>query len=107
MGSLKLNIKNKFFLGFCLIFLIGIMCGYGLSNQDKNTDNNHENMYNNNDKIVQEDNNYTYITYGDTKKNNEIEIQYSGFSGIDMICFLEAKEDTEITFNYDSTVDRG
>lgn len=107
MGLLKLNIKNKFSLGFCLIFLIGIMCGCGLPNQDKNTNNNHENMYNNNDKIVQEDNNYNYITFGNTGKNNEIEIQYSGFSGIDTICFLESKEDTEITFNYDSTVDNG
>ena len=107
MGLFKLNIKNKFLLGFCIIFLIGIMCGCGLSNQNKNTNNNQENMYNNNDKIVQEDNNYTYITYKNPRKNNEIEIQYSGFSGIDTICFLEAKEDTEMTFNYDSTVDKG
>lgn len=55
MGSFKLTIKNKFLLGFCLIFLIGFMCGCGLFNQDKNTNNNHEDMYNNNDKIVQED----------------------------------------------------
>lgn len=107
MVLFKLNIKNKFLLGFCIIFLVGIMCGCGLSNQDKNTNNNQKNMYNNNDKIVQVDNNYTYITCRNTRSNNEIEIQYSGFSGIDTICFLEAKEDTEITFNYDSTVDNG
>ena len=81
------------------------MCGCGLSNKDKN--NSQENMYNNNNKIVQEDNNYTYMTCKSTRKNNEIEIKYSGFSGIDTIYILEAKEDTEITFNYDSTVDKG
>lgn len=107
MGLFKLNIKNKFLLGFYLIFLIGIMCGCGLSDQNKNTNNNQENMYNNNDKIEQEDNNYTYVTCGSTRKNNQIDIQYSGFSGIDTICLLEAKEDTEITFNYDSTVGKG
>ena len=102
-----MKIKNKFLLGFYLIFLIGIMCGCGFSNQNKNMNSNKENMYNNHDKIVQEDNNYTYVTSGSTRENNEIEIKYSGFSGIDTICFLEAKEDTEITFNYDSTVDNG
>lgn len=84
------------------------MCGCGLSiNQDENENSNKKNMYNNNDKIVQEDNNYTYITFGSNIKNNEIEVKYIGFSGIDTICFLEAREDTEITFNYDSTVNKG
>lgn len=64
-------------------------------------------MYNNNDKIVQEDNNYTYVTCESTIKNNEIEIKYSDFSGIDTICSLEVKEDTEVTFYYDSTVNNG
>lgn len=105
--GLKLNIRNKFLLGFCLIFLIGTMCGCGFSNQDENENSNKVNMYNDNDKIVQEGNNYTYITRKFNGNNNEMEIKYSSFSGIDTICFLEAKEDTEITFDYDSTVDKG
>ncbi|AGX44467.1 hypothetical protein CLSA_c35060 [Clostridium saccharobutylicum DSM 13864] len=84
------------------------MCGCGLSiNQDKNENSNKNNMYNNNDKIVQEDNNNTYVNCKSNIKNNEIEMKYSGFSGIDTICFLEVKEDTEITFDYDSTVNNG
>lgn len=107
-GVIKINIKNKFFLGLGLIFLISIMCGCGLSiNQDKNENSNKVNMYNNNDEIAQEDNNYTYRTCRNNMNNNEIEVKYSGFSGIETICFLEASEDTEITFNYDSTVDNG
>lgn len=94
-------------MGFYLIFLIGIMCSCGLSNQNTNTNSDKEKMYNNNDKIVQEDNNYTYVTSESTIKNNEIQMKYSSFSGIDTICSLKAKEDTEVTFNYDSTVNNG
>ncbi|EHI99632.1 hypothetical protein CDLVIII_3047 [Clostridium sp. DL-VIII] len=102
-----MNIRNKFLLGFCLIFLIGTMCGCGFSNQNENDNSNKVNMYNDNDKIVQENNNYTYINCNFSRNNNVIEIKYGSFSGIDTICFLEAKEDTEITFDYDSTVDNG
>lgn len=98
--------KNKFWLGFCLTLLISIVCGCGLSNQDKNM-NDKENLYDDNDKIAQEDNNYTYLTCASNRKDNDIEIKYSGFSGADTIYRIEAKEDTEITFNYDSTVDKG
>jgi hypothetical protein len=83
------------------------MQGCRLNNQERNTNNNQANIYNNNDKIAQEESNYTYITFGSDRKNNEMEIKYSGFSGIDTICFIEAKEDAEITINYDSTVKKG
>lgn len=83
------------------------MNGCALTNQDSNTNNNKVNMYSNNDKIIQEDDDYMYIIFDNKKINNEIEIKYSGFSGIDTIYFLEAKEDTEITMNYDSTVEKG
>lgn len=92
-----MNIKNKFLLGLCLISLISIMCGCGLSiNHDRNEYSNNENsekpnMYNDNDKIVKEDNKYTYETRGNNGKNNKIEIKYSGFSGIDTICFFRSK----------------
>jgi hypothetical protein len=86
---------------------MGIMNGCALTNQDSNTNNNKVNMYSNNDKIIQEDDEYMYIIFENKKMNNEIEIKYSGFSGIDTIYFLEAKEDTEITMNYDSTVEKG
>ncbi|WP_026887867.1 hypothetical protein [Clostridium beijerinckii] len=103
-----MNIRNKFFLGLGLIFLISIMHGCGVTaNQDNNENIDKVNIYSNNDEIIQEENNYTYRTYGDSIKNNEIEIKYSGFSGLETICFLEVSEDTEITFNYDSTVDNG
>jgi hypothetical protein len=83
------------------------MQGCRLNNQERNTNNNQANIYNNNDKIAQEESNYTYITFGSDRKNNEMEIKYSGFSGIDTICFIETKEDAEITINYDSIVEKG
>lgn len=84
------------------------MYGCGLSiNQDKNDNSNKVNIYNNNDEIVQEDNNYTYVICERNINNNEIEMKYSGFNGIDTFYFLEVKEDTEITLDYDSTVDNG
>jgi hypothetical protein len=83
------------------------MQGCRLNNQERNTNNNQANIYNNNDKIAQEESNYTYITFGSDRKNNETEIKYSGFSGIDTICFIETKEDAEITINYDSIVEKG
>lgn len=100
--------KKKFFLGLSLIFLISIMYGCGISiNQDKHDSSNKVNMYNNNDKIVHEDNNYTYLMCNRSINDNEIEMKYNDFSGVDSMCFLEVKEDTEITLNYDSTVDNG
>lgn len=99
--------KNRCILSFFLIFLIGIMNGCALSNQDRNTNNDQANIYSNNDNIAQEESNYNYITFGSSRKNNEMEIKYSGFSGIDTIFFIEAKEDAEITINYDSKVEKG
>lgn len=100
--------KKQFFSGLSLIFLISIIYGCGISiNQNKNDNSNKVNMYNNNDEIVHEDNNYTYVICERNIKNNEIEMKYSGFCGVDTICFLEVKEDTEITLDYDSTVDNG
>ena len=96
-----MKLRNKILFCICLLFLIGnIIFGVVFT---KN------NIYNNNDKIVEYDYRYNYINkIGEGKKpDDEIDIKYSGFSGIDTIWILESKEESEITFNYDSTVNSG
>lgn len=96
-----MNLKNKFSLGICLLFLIGIISGCGVGYEKKN-------MYDDNEKIVQEGDSYTYINrIGTGNSDDKIDVKYSGFYGIDTIWSLELKEDGEITFNYDSTVNSG
>lgn len=100
-GWLKLKLKNKVLFCICLLFLIGnIICGVVFA---KN------NIYNNNDKIVEYDYSYNYINrIGEGEKSNDkIDIKYSGFYGTDTIWILESKEESEITFNYDSKVNSG
>ena len=70
--------------------------------------NERKNIYNNNDKIVQDGDSYTNISRTCTgNSKDEIDIKYSGFYGDDTIFILESKEDGEVTFNFDSTVNSG
>jgi uncharacterized protein YxeA len=101
-GRLKLKLKNKILFCICLLFLIGIIiiCRVVFA---KN------NIYNNNEKIVKYDYSYNYTNrIGEGENSNDkIDIKYSGFYGTDTIWILESKEESEITFNYDSIVNSG
>ena len=97
-----MKLQNKSVFCICLLFLIGtiIICGVVFA---KN------NIYNNNEKIVKYDYSYNYTNRIGEGENSDdkIDIKYSGFYGTDTIWILESKEESEITFNYDSTVNSG
>jgi len=102
-GWLKLKLRNKVILFICLLLLIGIIFGYSTCDERKN-------IYNNNDKIVQDWDSYSYMYNSRTWTGNsrdKINIKYSGFSGYDTIFISESKEDGEVTFNFDSIVNSG
>ena len=95
-----MKLKNKILLCICILFVIGIIinCGVFVS---KN------NIYNNNEKIVKEDYSYNYTNSIGESSNDKMDMKYSGFYGTDTIWIIEAKEESEITFNCDSTVNSG
>jgi hypothetical protein len=96
-----LKLRNKVIFCICLLFLIGIIITYGACDERKN-------IYYNNDKIVQEGDSYTNNSRTITgNSKDEIDIKYSGFYGDDTIFILESKEDGEVKFNFDSTVNSG
>lgn len=96
-----MKLRNKFLLCACLLLLIVTISSCGVSQNKKN-------IYNNNDKIVQEGDSFSYRTRIDTEDSNDkIDVKYSSFSGTETIWALESKEDGEIIFKYNSTVNSG
>ena len=95
-----MKLKNKILLCICILFVIGIIINCGVF-ASKN------NIYNNNEKIVKEDYSYNYTNSIGESSNDKMDMKYSGFYGTDTIWILEVKEESEITFNYDSIVDSG
>ncbi|MBU5440347.1 hypothetical protein KQI42_20330 [Tissierella sp. MSJ-40] len=96
-----MKFKNKFLLRICLLFLAIIISYYGGSREEKN-------IYNDDGEIAQPWDNFSYrIRVDKEESNDKIDFKYSGFSGADTIWHLESEEDGEITFKYNSTVNRG
>jgi hypothetical protein len=88
-------------LYICLLFIIVIIGGCKVS-QDK------KNIYDDNDRIAQQGDSFSYTTRTDTEDSNDkIDIKYSGFYGTETIWDLDSKEDGEITIKYDSAVNSG
>lgn len=85
----------------CLLMLMSIISSCGVS-QDK------KNIYNDNDKILQERDSFNYrlLLYIEDSAD-KINIKYSGFYGKVSIWNFESEENAEVTFKYNSTVDRG
>lgn len=96
-----MKLRNKVILSICLLSLIGIVFSYSECDERKN-------IYNNNNKIVQDWDSYKYSSRTCTGNyKDETNIKYSGFSGDDTIFILQLKEDGEVTFNFDSIVNSG
>ena len=105
-GGLNLNIRNKFVLSICIVFLISTINGCRVSDDKKDI---YSNIYNDNERIAQESESHTHTTYNiSNNSGNNIEFQYGGFWGVDTICILKSKDDDgEITLDYDSKVNSG
>lgn len=96
-----MKLRNKILLFICLLILLDIIISFGFHIGQKN-------IYNNNDKIVEQGDSYTYRNrVGTHNSSDKIDLNYSGFSGDDTIWILNLHKDDEITFNYDSTVNSG
>jgi len=98
---LKLKLRNKILLAICILIILDIIISFGFNIWQKN-------IYNNNYKIVQQGDSYTYKNKtGTQNSSDEIDLKYSGFSGDDTIWILNAHKDCEITLDYNSTVNSG
>ncbi|WP_315072740.1 hypothetical protein [uncultured Clostridium sp.] len=99
-----MNIKNKF-LGLILIILISFISG---CNMNYNRNSVYSDIYNDNDKIAQANENHIYTTADTTKDSDRnLSLKYSGFLGVDAIWNINSKDDGEITLDYDSNVNSG
>lgn len=96
-----MKLRNKILLVICILIILDIIASFGFNIWQKN-------IYNSNNKIVQQGDSYTYKNKTGTQNSSyEINLKYSGFSGDDTIWILNAHKDCEITLNYNSTVNNG
>jgi len=96
-----LKLKKKVVLFICLIFSILSISGCEVSEEKKS-------IYYDNSKITQDGDSFTYKTRIGTKESSEhSKVKYSGFYGADTIWTIESKENSEITFKYNSEVNSG
>lgn len=104
-----MKVKNKVFVGISIVFLISIVNGCGVIVKNEKHDNSKKiEEYNDNSKIEQNREDYTFIDRSRSmNSNNKIDCKYSGFSGIWTIWILNVKEDSDVTINYDSKVNSG
>lgn len=97
---MKLKLRNKILLFIGILILLDIIVSCVFNVWQKN-------IYNNNKKIAQQGDDYTYSRTSSENSNDKIDWNYSDFSGDDTVWILNSKEDCEITINYHSTVDNG
>ena len=93
-----MKIKNKLiYIGLILIFAGGLIFNIY-----------QKNIYYNDKRIAQEDDNYKVVNFSSNSKDiEEYELTYGSISGDRLMWILNPKEETEVTFNYDSNVDKG
>lgn len=88
-------------LGWCLICLILIIPFSGCNNDQKL-------YYDNDKKISQSSDNFSYMTRSEeSQSNNETSIKFSSFDGSDTIWNIEVEEDSNITFEYETNITGG
>lgn len=93
--------KKKFIFCICLLFLIGTMCSCEIENDKAN-------IYKDNDKIAQENNDFTFEKRKCSEESNDkLDMEYDLFYGTNTIWVIQSKDKGEITFNYNSIVDKG
>jgi len=95
-----LKLKNKTFLGICLILLLCSFSGCTL-------DTGKADVYDNNEKIAKDGDSYSYVGRNESGSKNEITVKYRKFSGADTIWNIESEGKSEITIKYDSKVESG
>lgn len=96
-----MKLVNKIILCISLLFFACVISVFAF-------DDGKNGIYNDNNKISEHSDNYTFENkIGARISSNNINIKYSGFSGMNTIWALDVKEDSEIVFNFDSIVDMG
>ncbi|SHE80315.1 hypothetical protein SAMN02745195_01155 [Thermoanaerobacter uzonensis DSM 18761] len=93
---------NKFLHQFILLFLVmSIFC------RCSNISSYQKEIYNDNAKIINQGDSYTFLNrVGDIKDNN-LKIVYSGFYGMETIWEVESEGKGTVTIKFDSKVDKG
>ncbi len=92
--------KNKVCLGFFLLLLLVTFNGCTL-------DTGKADIYNDNEKIARDGDNYTYVGRNESGSKNEITVKYGKFSGAETIWTIESEGNSEVIIKYDSKVESG
>lgn len=96
-----MRLREKFLLIYLLTIFLVVIGGCGVS-EDKKA------IYNDNAKIAQPNDSFSYRTRQDTVDSNDtFKLIYSGFYGMETIWTLDAKDNGEVTFTCNSTVNNG
>ncbi|WP_346961962.1 hypothetical protein [Clostridium sp.] len=95
-----MKLKIKVLLVMCLMLLLCTFSGCTLNTGKAN-------IYNNNEKIAQDGDSYSYVGRNESGSKNEITVKYGKFSGSDTIWNIESEGQSEITIKYDSKVESG
>ncbi|MDS0525668.1 hypothetical protein NNC19_08260 [Clostridium sp. SHJSY1] len=96
-----MNLKKKILICICVLFLMITTLGCEKGNDKAD-------IYNDKDKIAQENNNFTFVKrICNEESNDKFDMDYDGFYGTNNIWNIQSKENGEITFDYDSVVNKG
>ncbi|WP_346917285.1 hypothetical protein [Clostridium sp.] len=95
-----MKLKIKVLLVMCLMLLLCTFSGCTLNTGKAD-------VYNNNEKIAQDGDSYSYVGRNESGSKNEITVKYGKFSGSDTIWNIESEGQSEITIKYDSKVESG
>lgn len=97
----KLQKKKKIIYVILIILILIIVSGAEFNLRQKN-------IYYNDKKIAQEDDSYSVENFsGNSEDIEKYKLTYEKLSGDCLMWILNPKEETEITFNYNSNVDKG
>ena len=98
--SIRLNRFTAFILLFAAILLVSSLYGCGTS-EDK------INIYDNNGKIAQEGDSFSFFNRTGETDNKNMDIQYPKFYGVQTIWSLNVEKENEVNIDFDSRVSSG
>lgn len=91
---------NKVFFVFLILIIITITGCNSVTNYQNS-------VFDDEDKIVEDKDSYTYKKRIGKTVENEIDLKFSSFTGIETINRIKVNEEKEIIFTFQSTIDDG
>lgn len=94
--------KNREIILVCLCLLFVMVLSGCAAGQDK------QKIFNDDAAIVQDGDSYTFVNRtGSTSSDEEVELAYTGFSGVQTIWTMKSSASSAVDFEFNSTVNSG